>query len=84
MKTKSTFLKRGIAVLLAALLCGAAAVLAAAFAAGGYTAQAAVIKSLEMTDDFNGETLNADAWSTTGGVDQKTDYSALRIEGNDL
>lgn len=70
--------------MLAALLCGAAAVLAAAFAAGGYTAQAAVIKSLEMTDDFNGETLNADAWSTTGGVDQKTDYSALRIEGNDL
>lgn len=84
MKAKSTFFKKGVAVVLAVLLCGAVAVIAAAWQGGANTAQAAVIKSLEMTDDFNGETLNADAWSTTGGVEQKTDYSALRIEGNDL
>ena len=76
-------MKKWITIALALALCAGAVSLSGGQDAA-LQADASVIKSLEMVDNFDGEVLNADAWTTTNGVKQSVDYSAVRVEGNDL
>lgn len=40
---------------------------------------AANVRLLELTDNFNGAALDAEYWETSGGVEQRHEYSALRL-----
>lgn len=75
-------MKKSIALFLSLAMAGG--ILSSAFAFGAEhtdRAAAANIKSLEMTDNFDGEALDSDAWTATNGVGQKVEYSALRMNG---